>query len=389
LLFSAALAAPVAAQEIVGDQSVSEEAHKPNAIYGVDLSPNGKSYAILRDYDGQTVVAIYDADDAQKPPAAVGLGDLPAGPFAWGGEDHVLVRIMADQPGVRTVEGLKTVRMSRWMVVDKKSGKMETLFGNEFGDQLYYFIGAAGDLISTLPQKPGYALFARAEVEVRATQARRLETGEDDVVYSLQEANLDKARTRRVEAGKEKTIDWVVGQNGEPLARIDEAASGAIEVFAKLAGKSSFSKAGEIDYDKSPYSDVKFYGAAGENELQALVTEDTGAQKLVAYNLVSGAVGDAIFTPASGTVDSVIYDYRRGAATAVVADGSIHHLTAGDAETAASLEKAVPDSKVLILSKSVSGERMIVQAWKADGKTEYYFYDAPGRRLELIASDAE
>ena len=166
---------------------------------------------------------------------------------------------MADQEGVRTVDGLQTIRTARWMVIDKDTGKMETLFGNEFGDQLYYFIGAAGDLISTMPNKPGYALFARAEVQVRATQARRLETGEDDVVYSLQEANLGKGRTRRLESGKEETIDWVVDGNGEPLARIDEAADGAIEIFARLPGKSSFSRVGEIDYDESPYSDVKFF----------------------------------------------------------------------------------------------------------------------------------
>ncbi|WP_375201694.1 hypothetical protein [Hyphococcus sp.] len=376
---SAAAAAPAAAQE---------KATTPDAIYDVDLSSDGKSYAILREFQGQTIVAIYDADDATKPPLAVGLGDLPTWDFAWGGDSHVLVRVSAERSGLRTTDGLQTIRFSRWMVIDKDTGELHTVFGNETGQDYGYFIGSSGDLISTLPDKPGHALFARTSVSISLTRPSRLEQGADDLTYSLQELNLKRTRAREVESGDEETVDWVVTESGDAIARIDSPHEDRLTVFASPSGKGGFSKIADIKYDESPYSKVQFYGLTTDGDaIQARVTEDSGAQKMMALDLHSGEFSKVLYAPASGYIQDVVYDHRSAAASAVISSNGVHHLDPAEEDIAGKLETAVPGSTMLILSQSVGGARLIAKAFMPDGKAQYYFYDAPGGRLELIAAE--
>lgn len=374
-----AAAAPAAAQE---------KTTKPGAIYDVDLSSDGKSYAILREFQGQTIIAMYDADDATKPPLAVGLGDLPTWDFAWGGDSHVLVQVSAERDGLRTTDGLQSIQFSRWMVIDKENGELHTVFGNEIGQDYSYFIGASGDLISTLPDKPGHALFARTSVAISLNRPSRLDQGSDELTYSLQELNLKRTRARETEGGSEKTVDWVVNASGDAVARIDSPHEGRLTVFARPSGKGGFNKIADIKYDESPYSKVQFYGVTSSGDaIQVRVTEDSGAQKMMALNLVSGEFANVLYAPSSGYIQDVVYNHRGAAAAAVLSSNGVHHLNPADEDVADRLENAVPGSTMLILSKSVTGDRLVAKAFMPDGKAQYYFYDAPGGRLELIAAE--
>lgn len=357
-----------------------------NRVYDIGISADGKSYAVLRQLNDQRIVAVYDADNAEKPPVAVGLGDLPTSAFAWGGNDHILVRVSADRTGVRTTSGLKTVTTSRWMSIEKDSGKIETLFGDEIGNDFNYYIGAAGDLVSTLPHKSGHALFSRVKVTIRPTSGpTRMQSGDDKLVYALQEVNLASRSEKLIESGNEKTTDWVVTEEGVALARIDEKNGGGLLVFTRPDGTGPLRQAADIDYDDGPYSHVEFYGVAERpGAVQALVVRDDSTSSMVEFDLASGEFGDTIFAPSRGGVDAVRVDYGLGYALAAVGGGEVRHLRAADQTTADNLEKAVPGSTMLILSKSTSGNRMIVKAFVGGGAEEFYFYDAPGRRLELI-----
>ena len=376
LLFSAALTAPTSAQENAAT----------NTIYDIDLSPDGKSYAILRQYQGQRIVAVYDADDATKPPMAVGLGDLPTRDFAWGGDSHVLVQVSGEKTGLRTTDGLQDLEIARWMVIDKNTGEMKTVFTNEVGDDYTYFINSAGDLISTLPGKPTHALFARASVSIRPGGPSRLKDGRDDVNYSLQELNLNRTRARVVESGNESTIDWAENEAGDAILRVDAPSDNRITIHTRPSGKGGFKQVADINYDNSAYNNVKFYGPTEQpGAVQALVTENGGTQKLMGFDLQTGAFDETLFAPSSGYVQTVHYDHGRGRALAAISSDGVKHLNSADAADVVKLEKAVPGSSMLLMSSSTDGGRSIVKAFKTDGNTEYYFYDAPGRRLEMIA----
>jgi len=147
-VFMMALASPAS----FTTASAADLATPPDGtIFGVDISPDGRAYAILKQYGDQRAVAFYDADDASKPPTGVGLGDIETGSFAWGGDGHVLIEAFGEQGGIDTTKGLKTIRVGRWLSVDADDGAVVTLFGeNQIGDDYLYIVEEAGMLVSTL-----------------------------------------------------------------------------------------------------------------------------------------------------------------------------------------------------------------------------------------------
>jgi hypothetical protein len=215
-----------------------------------------------------------------------------------------------------------------------------------------------------------------------------MQSGDDKLVYDLQEINLANRQVRRVEAGKEDTIDWVVNEAGGPIARIDKISGDrGVYVHARQPGQSSFGRVAEIRFDEGPYKEVSFYGSAERSgAAQALVTGQDDVQKLVEFDLTTGAFGAVIDAPSSGSFSAVNYDYRQGKAITVMSGGAIRHLDEDDSATITKLESAVPGSVMMLLSKSVGGDRMLVKAFKNEGIEEYYFFDANEKRLELIAA---
>ena len=158
-LFAAVIAALFGALMFTGASAQS-------GIYGVDLSPDGRTYAVLKQYGDQRVVAFYSTDNPSAQPTAVGLGDIKTGSFAWGGDNYALVQAFGEQGGIDLTTGLATLKVSRWLSIERDSGKVETLFdSNELGNDYYYIDTSAGALISTLPNDPNRALFARGDLK--------------------------------------------------------------------------------------------------------------------------------------------------------------------------------------------------------------------------------
>ena len=395
LAFVAANVLPAQAQSPIIAPSTDEPhvAATNSGIFGVDLSPDGGSYAILKQYGDQRVAAIHNADNADIKPIAVGLGDIDTGAFKWGGDNHVLLQVFGEQSGIDTTSGVKTLTVSRWLSISKDTGKSVTLFGkNQIGNDYLYIMTSAGSLVSILPNQADRALFARGTVRTQSSAATRLRDGDDSFVFSLMSADLKNGRIRRLELGKEQTVDWVVNEKGDAIARIDTGASDRqLQIYARSPGVSSFRRVAEVDFDISAIEHVDFYGI-GKNEgfIQALTTDNTGAQKLVEFDLDSGAFGNVLFEPASKRISKIEYDHRRNKATAVYYnDGGqrVHHLSEIDQSHQQRLEIALKAAAVAIISKSLNGERMIAKAFYQDRPTEYYFYDIPGKRLELIAQE--
>lgn len=362
------------------------------AVYGVDLSPDGSTYAVLKPYGEQSVVAFYSVDNPEAQPVAVGLGDIETGAFAWGGNNHVLLQAFGEKGGIDLTTGLATLRISRWMSIAKDTGETETLFTrNEIGD--YYYINrSAGTLISSWPSQPDRALFLRGSIKTKTAAVSRLSDGDDTFVLSLLSANLRNGRIRKIESGNEKTIDWVVDRDGKAIARIDTLASDRkLAIFVRPSGKSSFNRTADIDLDALALKDIDFVGLSeDETRLQAFAVDNAGANRLVAFDINNGAFGGAILEPGSGQISAIEYDFQRNRATAVYTTGEtlgVHHLSEVDRLTQESLAKVLPGATPAIVSRSSDGGRMIVKAFYADRPTEYYFYDKPGRRLELIAQE--
>lgn len=362
-------------------------------VYGVEISPGGKHFVVLRDAGDQRAFAIYDADDAAAPPKGIGLGVMDIEELEWGGDEHLLLRVAGEKGGLDTITGLKTLEFQRWLSISRVTGKSETLFGNARGADYYYFLQSAGVLVSSMPTDNQRALFARSypAVSSRGQGPSRLnKNGQDQLLYSLQSANLGTGDSKRIADGEENTVDWIVDASGEPVARIDQyEASKKIEIMAADVGGKGFKKAGELAGDQVKNEQISFMGVgAGPRSIQVLRNQG-GGLALYDYDLDAGAFGPAVATP--GPITRLVYDPRVARARiAYVASGAGErpfHLDADDQKTQASLEKALEGASVSIVSKSLDGMRMIARADYAGKGEEFYFFDKAAKRLELVASN--
>lgn len=359
-------------------------------VYSVEISPSGRHYAILRDAGNQQAFAIYSADDTAAKPAAVGLGGNKVEDWEWGGDNHILLRISGEVSGVDTVSGVKTLKYSRWLSISRETGEFRTMFGNEQGNDYFYLVTSAGALVAAMPQDSERSLFAREYVAVKPKGPSRLKDGDDELLYSLIEANLGTGDPKRKMEGDADTINWITTAAGAPLARIDQQQkTKGIEILAAGENGKSFIKVGELDGDLVTAEKIRFLGQGyAPRTIQALKGANDGP-RLYEYNLDTGDFGAPIGTP--GPITYALYDPREARVRIVyVASGASetpYHLDASDRRAQASIEKALAGAMVTIASKSLDGGRMIIRADYADKPEEYYFYDKAGKRLELVASN--
>ena len=369
---------------------LAQAARAADLVYGVEIAPGGKHYAVLRDVGDQKAFAIYDADNASAKPAAIGIGKNEVEEFEWGGDDHILLRISGDVGGVDTVSGVKTLNYSRWLSISRQTGEFRTIFGNEQGNDYFYLITSAGALVATLPKEGDRALFARSYAAIKPTGPSRLKDGDDELLYSLLEANLKTGDTKRKSDGASNTVDWIVTADGIPVARVDQnEKSKGVEVLAAAENGRGFKKVAVFDGETVEAEQIRFLGVgASPRSIQILRTVG-GERRLFDFDIDAAAYGSAIATP--GPISDIFYDPREARARYVtLSAGSgqrTFHLDADDQKTQASLEKALAGAAVTLVSKSADGARLIARADYADRGSEYYFFDKPGKRLELVAAN--
>ena len=359
-------------------------------VYGVEISPSGKHYAVLRDAGDQRALAIYLVDDPSMPPQGIGLGTVKVEDLEWGGDDYVLVRFSGEKGGLDTVQGLQKLEFQRWMSISRETGASRTLFGNEEGADYYYFIASAGALLASNPGGGDRAIFARSYPQVSNPGPSRLKQGQDQLLYSLQSANLKTGDIKRESDGEKNTIDWIVDAKGKPVARIDQyEATKKIEIMAANANGKGFLKSGEISGDQMAKEQINFTGVgASPRSLQALRNLG-GGQSLTEYDLDAGAFK----TDAQdvGAVSRIAYDPREARArilySAAVGGERVHHVDPADQKTQASLEKAIEGAAISIVSKSTDGMRMIGRADYRGKGSEFYLFDKAAKRLELVAAN--
>lgn len=359
-------------------------------VYGVEISPSGKHYAVLRDASEQRAFAVYSVEDSSAAPKGIGLGTTDVEDFEWGGDEFLLVRVAGEKGGIDTTAGLKTLNVSRWMSIALENGKPQTLFGNERGNDFYYFINSAGALLHLSRIDGDLALFARTTIEVKPGGPSRLKEGEDVQLYSLQRANLRTGRTEMVREGTPETIDWIVDASGDVLARIDQnAVSMKIEIMSTDASGKNAKPAGEISGDVVVREKPAFFGAVKDARAIQILKQQRGGLGMYSYSLDTLGFEPSIEAPAP--LQRAVYDPRfarsRIAYYLTAAGERPVHFEVDDQKAQASLEKALVGAAVSIVSKSIDGSRMIAHASYTEKPDEFYLYDKLGKRLELIAAN--
>ena len=278
-------------------------------VHAVEISPSGKHYMILRDAGDQKALVFHNADDAAEKTTGVGLGPIEVEEVEWGGDDYALVRISQTQTGVRTVDGLKSLDIQRWMSISRLNGDTKRLFGNESGADYFYIVQSSGALLASLPLQNEKAVFANSDISTSAESDSRLKKSQDEFRYSLFLVDLRSGDTKRIASGREDTIDWVVDAEGRPVARIDQRKeSGPLEVIALDADGRAKNTAATYSGDDVEKGKPVFLGV-GATANSVYLAKDRSAG-LTISNLSLDGSGTETPVEAPGGISRISYDPR-------------------------------------------------------------------------------
>jgi hypothetical protein len=351
--------------------------------YGVSISSDGKTYAILQDLQEQRVVVFYNAEDPTAKPKAFGLGDVATEEFYMAGPDHALVRVTGIKRKVPLVSGLTEIEFSRWFSVDRLQGDIEMLFENQTGQDYGFYLPESGELLATLPEAKE-AIFSRLMIRAVSRRPTRMKEGRDEQVYGLHRLELENSKTRRLAMGDEDTLQWIVDENGDDIAYVNSA-NDKWKLFRTKGNASELVTT--VDYDTDSIKRVWVLGRAHEDGyLIARVKDSDDQWGYRRVNLSTGAI-ESGNVPLFGRIEYEVYDPRTARAHAIIQGGKVHHFNPADTDLQNKLEKGIAGAAILVDSASSDRTRFIIRAMYPEKPTEWYLLDRNTNNLELIAAN--
>ncbi|OFX03078.1 MAG: hypothetical protein A3E78_17050 [Alphaproteobacteria bacterium RIFCSPHIGHO2_12_FULL_63_12] len=345
------------------------------AVSEVQISPNGKSLAMLRASDGQMSVVFYDLEHPEATPAGVQIGGGKARDLVWANDEYVLV--LASLTGrMQVTTGLETIEFFRWFAVSKSTMKSVVLFGNEG----ILYLAAAGNLVSTFQNDPERALFARYYTQKAGPAS-----------YDLLSVNLKRGSESLVDAGTVSTYDWLVTREGKPLARLDyDPLKKTTTLFVRENGSEQFKETNQYPDSPGAAAGITFFGLAPDGaNLTASVAADGNRRALVEIDPHTGDTVATLFSNAKYDLDGVIYNNAIATATGARFTDDFPrqiHFDPDEQKIQKLLEKALPNAAPNIISKSADMEKMVVKALYADHPEQYFLFDRKAKSLDMIAS---
>ena len=354
------------------------------AVDDMEISPDGKTIALVQSSGGTSGVLFYDANDFSKQPVGIGLGEAKPRTIYWADNEHILLLVGIAETK-RTSSKVTTIEFSRWMSISKSTGKAKSLFKNAAG----YYQSEAGRLIATVPNQPGKAIFARSGLKLAQNRGpSRLNRG-DEFTYNLYTADLVKGKNRLLERGNPDTVDWIVKPDGTPFARIDYDSSAELrKIYVKRDDKwaliASFSE------ERTSGSVASFYGlGASENIMLATTYGSRDKRSLAEFDTDTGTFTKTLFINDNYDIDGIYYNPAKATAEGIQYTDDLPRTFFLDPtlqKTQNALAKALPGATPAIASRTADNQRMIVKAIYTDHPDQYFLYDKVKKSLDMVGA---
>ena len=364
------------------------------AVYGalpdvaeVQISPDGKTIAALRNIEGDAAVFFYDLENPQAPPTGLNVGSTNARDLIWADNEQVLLWASLSERA-ETSSGMETMEFFRWIAIPKSTLKPKVLFGNEPG----YFVLEAGDLLATLPHDSKKAVFSRTTLKDRTRGAirsvARLERITPDLSYGLLSANLKTGKQSVIDTGEIGTRSWIVNAEGESVARVDFNRAEGVRELHVANEKGRFSLLKSFPARPDGAAEVSFIGLGEKPDTLIGISyerSDTGA--VVEVDLSTGEIGATLFSHPDYNIDSLTYDYHTATVTGARSIDDLpqtYYFSEDDRKLQTMLREALPGAAPTIISRSEDGARMIVHVRYTDHPTQFFYYDKRAQHLSLF-----
>lgn len=373
------------AQPVVPTSAYSQ---LPNA-QSVRISPDGTRLAFVTGAERDATFVVVTALDGSTPPISIpGFSrDIRDGLLFgvdWLSDRHILIvyRTRVALPG----QPWDTSDVGRQIIWDLETGEWNELALN-------------ASIVSLMPDDPGSIMVSANVVSRQGTSVSRSRTGTDQArVVNLFRYDLSRGNYQRVAQGTADTVNWVLGQNYEPIIRQDRDASRQRWRIFDYEGRRA-----NLIYEES-YT-VERFGRSGRraiSRISNLVGEDylgrgiwfsqlESRDKLRAYllNPASGEVVGPVIAPEQFDFGGFRTDWRTGKVIGAFWLEQRRRNEWFDPEFASlqeQLDGLFPRSEVVIGSWDRSGQKLVINVSGGETTNDFYLLDREAGELNFLTT---
>ncbi len=356
------------------------------SIDAAELSPDGKTLALLENVDGVTIVGIYPLDGGK--PSLASLGKLKARDITWAGNEYLLLLVSVTDR-VDTTAGLQNWEVWRYLSISKDGEHMQYLFT---GDGVFGATTTAGDLLHTLPDDPEHALIANLNDTFSGAMRMSNIQDNDDLYrrgWSIYKVNLRNGREKKIVAGTTQTADYIVDSNGAPAFRIDYDEDKGKRLLRRIEGVRKVTTIAEFDQPKGATAPYSFAMSDDDSVLYAFGYHGRDTLGVYRLDAATGAIGAPVFYSDAYDVDRLLRDpatsriigvaYTKHFPERVYFDKTFENLHSA-------LSSALNAKSLAILSMSRDRRMAVVRANYADAPSKYFLYDKTAGELSALGS---
>ena len=329
------------------------------ALEKVSLSPSGQRYAMIAVAGEARKLIVATTDD--KPLFVAGLGAAKVRAIRWAGEDHLLVETSA------------TVTLGMDFSVDREelfgvvainiaTGKLTPIFPPHGGIEPTIFGNYGGRLING----QWFGFFGGITMEMNHAGDYALTHTYPD----LYRVNLDTGAPDKVASGSEVGDGWLVGPNGEVIARAN---------YNQRQGDWKIMRGGfggpVLASGNNPFGGVTLEGL-GRTPGTLLV--NIPKAHATSEEEIPLAGGPAFEVPENKYINEVLLDRRTMTWIGYASGGDVPELNMFDPQIAARVRgtrKAFPNQSVVFTSWSDDFSRIMVFTTGGDDSGAYWLVD--------------
>ncbi len=339
-------------------------------VSNVQLSPDGKRIAMLKNLKGNQVLMTYNLANGESQPILQSDNiKINLNWYVWGNNDVLLI-----STGSLSKEGTTKYTTTRLYKYDLSTDKELSLLVKPKISHKEKVVQIQDNVISLMPSEPDKILMAI--------------NYEHWSKPSLYEVNIRTKQRSRIKRYKTYIDNWFADQQGKPRItyKVDDT-----EISYKL-----FNTKGELERDLWSYEVfeqdvVHVLGFDAEPNILFIRALHQGKYAVFKVDLTDRELNrELVYADANYDVDgSLIYSPKTGAVVGLSHEGDEDNKIYWDKEYLAfkqSLNKALPDSDNTIISMSKDQNKYVLYSSSVQRPGDYLLGNRKNKKLEFLAS---
>ena len=344
----------------------------PDKVDHVTISPEGRFFTMVREHEGEEVLAVYDLDRPAAPGVAMPLQGQVVSSVAWANENRLLVTLFTGFNIAANGNYLHWGPTFRTVSMDRDGSRQVLLFENARGSVRSNI--NLSQITDLLPDDPRHVLmpaYRRGDLD-------------------LWKVDVYTGEAERVEKCNPRTRGWITNIDGIPVFRFDINRRGTLIRYYVREADGGWDRVAEIREDDLP--EFSPQAAAPTPGLVYVVARPDGAERsaVYLYDLTRKELTETVASHPRVDIESVVSISRTGefVGAAYYVDRLRYELKDEVLQRHVDGVNAYFDNTANVLLKDASSDfgRVVMYASGPRDAGSYHIYDRVTGQLTQIAS---